>query len=133
MPAGGGPARQITRTGALEGFESPDGKLLYFVREWPRLGVWSVSSEGEGEVFVTDEVRDGQWAVTRNGIYFVALKAPPEIMLYRFDTRKIEPVYRIPGSFTTWSGFTASMDGSSFVWPQTIRESSDIAVLDGVR
>jgi len=132
-PAGGGVARQITRSGAMEGFESQDGKLVYFVKDRPQLGVWSIPAEGGDEVHLADGVRDTRWAVARDGIYFVTVKAPFDIMRYRFDTRRTELVYRLPGNPSIWAGFTASLDGASFVWPQTIRESSDIAILDGVR
>jgi Tol biopolymer transport system component len=133
MAATGGAARQITHTGAVEGFESPDGKLLYFTRDRPQLGVWSVPVEGGTEVKAVEGVRDGRWAVSLEGIHFVTVEPPFEIMTYRFDTKRVTRAYRLPKDATVWAGFTAAYDGSSVVWPQTVRESSDIAVLDGIR
>jgi Tol biopolymer transport system component len=133
MPAEGGAARQVTRNGAMEGFESPDGKLLYFVRERPELGLWSVPVGGGQEARVTDGVRDTRWAVSRDGIRYVTVRAPYEVMLYRYESGKTESIHRIPSGTSVWSGFSASFEGDVLVWPQTVRDSSDIAILDGVR
>jgi len=133
MHSTGGAARQITRAGAREGFESPDGRLLYFVKERPQLGVWSVPSDGGVESRVTDGGRDTRWAVSRDGIYFVTPGAPYDVMMYRYDTRTTRPLYRISDSAGVWAGFTVSFDGATIVWPQTVRDSSDIAILDRVK
>jgi hypothetical protein len=114
----------------MEGFESPNGALLYIVKECPILGVWSIPAEGGPETPVLDGIQDTRWAVARDGIYFAALKPPLEILRYRFDTRRTESVYRIRSAAAMWAGFTVSYDGRIFAWPQTVRDSSDILILD---
>jgi Tol biopolymer transport system component len=133
IAATGGPARQITRNGAREGYESPDGRQLYFVKDRPLLGVWSVGTEGGEETRLIDGVRDTRWAVAREGIYYVTVAAPFEILAWRYAARESDVIYRIPGRKSVRAGFTASFDGSTFVWPQAVTDSRDIMILDDLR
>jgi Tol biopolymer transport system component len=130
VPASGGEARQLTKNGAMEGFGSPDGKLLYYTKDRPQLGVWSIPIAGGPETKVTGEVRDTRWAVADDGIYYLTTVAPLRIMRYAFATRQTTEVAQLPGSAQVWAGFSASPDGKVFVWPQTALDSSDIAILD---
>lgn len=130
MPIDGGRAKQITTKGAMEGFESPDGKLLYYVKDRPRLGVWSVPCEGGEEAFGTEGVRDTRWSVARDGIYFVTPQPPFEVRLYRFDKKATILIHSMPAARSIWAGFAAAFDGKSILWPETVTESIDLAVLD---
>ena len=124
---GGGPAVQLTRSGALEAFEALDGSLLYFTKERAYRGVWSVSTTGGEETFVAGDVREGLWSVAADGIYYIIGR---EIRAYRFATGKVEPVARIPGPPAIWTGFSARADGQSFLWCQTTRNDNDILMLE---
>jgi Tol biopolymer transport system component len=124
---GGGAAVQLTRSGALEAFEALDGSRLYFTKERAYRGVWSVPISGGEETFVADDVREGLWSVAADGIYYLI---DGEIRAYRFSTKTVEPVARIPGSPSLWTGFSVRPDGQSFLWCQTTRNDNDIMMLE---
>jgi Tol biopolymer transport system component len=124
---GGGEAVQITRSGAYEPFEALDGSRLYFTKSRAYRGVWSVPITGGEETLVTGDVREGQWSVAADGIYYLI---DAEIRVHRFATGKVEPVARIPGAPALWTGFSVRPDGQSFVWCQTTRNDNDIMMLE---
>jgi Tol biopolymer transport system component len=130
MPAAGGEPVQITRTGAMEGFESPDGKLFYFTKDRPQLGVWSVPVNGGKETKVVDGPRDTRWAVAQDGIYWVTHQAPFRVHRYSFVAQRTEVLATLPDKVNIWAGFSVSWDGRVAVWPQTVLDSSDIGILD---
>jgi Tol biopolymer transport system component len=67
--AQGGNATQITKAGGAEGFESPDGKLVFYSkRETP--GIWSVPVGGGKEEPVLGKPDTNNWALGRDGICF---------------------------------------------------------------
>jgi WD40 repeat protein len=70
--AEGGAAVQVTSGQGSEGFESPDGKRLYFVRHDNAPGLWSVPVGGGQETSILAEVEQHLWGVADDGIAFVA-------------------------------------------------------------
>ncbi|MEX2300598.1 MAG: protein kinase [Bryobacterales bacterium] len=73
-PEGGDPV-QVTQTGGYGPVESPDGRFVYFSKEF---GLWRMLVEGGKEAAVLPERRVGsRWDVAGNGVYFVELKADP--------------------------------------------------------
>ena len=56
VPSTGGAPVQVTRNGAYDALESPDGKLLYFVKSGRRPGLWSVPVDGGEETSVLNSV-----------------------------------------------------------------------------
>ncbi len=73
-PAQGGEAVQVTRQGGGSAFASPDGQHVYYVKEAPVRGIWSVPVNGGEEVRVENSFKCENfagWAVVNDGIYFM--------------------------------------------------------------
>lgn len=65
--AGIGPPRRMTVHGGYEGFESPDGRWLYFAKDRRNAGLWRIPVDGGAEEPVAAGVREGWWAAAENG------------------------------------------------------------------
>src|SRR5262249_27433145 len=73
IPADGGQAVQVTRHGGFEGFESTDGKYLYYAKGRAIPGIWQVPVAGGEETLLLDHHKAGYWrlwTVVEKGIYF---------------------------------------------------------------
>jgi hypothetical protein len=84
---------QVTRRGGFAGFESYDGKTLYFSK-FDGAGVWRVPVTGGDELRVTNSPHLGYWghfAVVEDGLYLVDADAKrgPSILYYSFQTRNL--------------------------------------------
>ncbi len=87
---------QLTRRGGYGGLESPDGKFLYYAKEYGYGGttLWRVPVSSGAE----EQVAEGLWSrqnfdVAREGVYFVRPWVPGEghpVCLYRFATEQVE-------------------------------------------
>lgn len=85
---------QVTRNGGRETFEDPNGGFLYYTKTPPQKGIWRIPSSSGDEIKISDDGRQGRWAVGNRGIYF--LKPPGQIMMQEFSTGRAVPV-RPPG------------------------------------
>jgi len=98
MPANGGEAVQITHKGAFAPMASPDGRWIYYSKDF---GIWKVPVDGgaETEVVADHSLYDvfGFW-VTASGIYFAPKRDPASgtwpLKLYRFADGKTVEVGR---------------------------------------
>jgi eukaryotic-like serine/threonine-protein kinase len=130
---GGGAAARVTTGAASQGFESPDGHLLYFVRSDNAPGLWSVPVGGGPETFVLPEVQQNFWAVADDGIAFVApsstVSPKASIRLFSFASRKVSTlaVLRIADAL---SGFSITRDSQSAIWPQPDASLNDLMLID---
>jgi Tol biopolymer transport system component len=140
MPAPGGPPEQLTQQG-FEGFESwftqsPDGKLLYYLRPG---GVSSVAVGGgeEQEVFETDPgsgIFNNALEATQSGIYFVGggtTRKPGSLMFYRFSDKSISKVAGVesPSSY----GLSLSPDGRHLLYTKFTGIGSDLMLVENFR
>jgi Tol biopolymer transport system component/DNA-binding winged helix-turn-helix (wHTH) protein len=87
---------QVTQHGGFAGFESYDGKTLYFSK-FDGAGVWSVPVAGGEERRVTVAPHLGYWghfAVVEDGLYVIDSDAErgPSIMYYSFRNRRLTTV-----------------------------------------
>lgn len=101
MPSVGGDAVLMTRRGGFEAFESPDGQTIYYSKDRGVDGLWAVPTAGGAEQPVTELAQAGYWrawAVTRNGIYYVAhtgAAAPYPLRFFSFATRQTTPLGKV--------------------------------------
>jgi hypothetical protein len=123
----------VTSGEASQGFESPDGKLLYFVRSVDVPGLWSVPVDGGEETFVLADVKEALWGVADTGIAFVG--TGPELSLGRntlrffdFGSRTTSTLATLPSRATT--GFAVARDGQSVVWTRIDSSQSDLMLID---
>jgi Tol biopolymer transport system component len=136
MPAKGGEAVQITRNGGDTPKESPDGKLIYYSKGWPReLSVWKIPVEGGQEFKVLDSVNAaGRWTVGQLGIYYVTLpdkQGHSDIRLYEFSTGKIGKIVTIERK-PDWD-ISVSPDGRTILYSQVDAVGSDLMLVENFR
>jgi Tol biopolymer transport system component/DNA-binding winged helix-turn-helix (wHTH) protein len=114
---------QISRFGGFCGFESYDGRILYFTRRGAD-GIWSMPTDGGPETRVTSAPADGlwgDWAVTEAGLYMLDCRTTPHCTLefYNFSTRKVSSLFQIEHEpIAGEPGITASRDGRTVLYTQ---------------
>jgi Tol biopolymer transport system component len=130
MSPAGGTAIRMTAGEASQGFESPDGTILYFVRGMNVPGVWSVPVSGGNESFVLDGAREALWGVADRGIVFVSRERSADgavALFYDFKTRTVTSLATLPQPMT---GFAVSRDARSILWTRTDTYQSDLMLID---
>ncbi|HSE97842.1 MAG TPA: protein kinase, partial [Blastocatellia bacterium] len=108
MPAEGGEARQVTKAGGFQGFESVDGKFLYFTKGRNVAGIWRAPVEGGEETLVLDTHKAGYWsawAVVEQGIYFLTAENldRPAIGFFSFTAGRVTEVATLEKPFRYWT------------------------------
>ncbi len=139
VPAEGGTPVQVTHTGAFEGRESPDGKLLYFTKGRGVYGIWSVPVEGGPETLVPELRAAGywrSWGVMKEGIYFISKEpaARQTIRFFSFATRRITPLLAVDKEPLWWqAGLALSPDGRDLLYAQLDHAVEDIMLMENFR
>jgi len=78
IPSEGGDPAQLTRGGGVYAVESSDGKYVYYSKTDGPAGIWRApASGGDGTEVLGDPVFWSDWALSRNGIYFLTADPPP--------------------------------------------------------
>jgi len=141
IPAGGGPAVQVTRKGGFHGIESPDGKYLYYAKSPSLPGLWRVPVNGGEETPVIDSFRAGfwgYWAVAQDGIYYLEReelegKGIQYHLNFRGFTggrdRRVLTFEKRPFN----SGLAISPDGRECLYTQVDHSDTDIMLVDNFR
>jgi Tol biopolymer transport system component len=140
MPIRGGPAMQITEGGGTIAIEGPDNNL-YFTKLRKR-GLWKMPLGGGQEILVfdLDPECNGNWTITRTGIYFVivssqiATNRSNSLSFFEFSTKRIRHVtdlQRRPSIY--FPGLSVSPDGKSLLTAQLSNEGSDIMLVENFR
>lgn len=140
VPSTGGKPIQITREGGNHPFESPDGKIVYYVGE---NSVWRVPVDGGEESLVLAGLKSGngdRWDVTAEGIYFVdeevddpAFESRWVLKLLRFENEEISVVSQLDGPPCGPTGLDVSPDGKWFIYVQADRRDSDLMLVENFR
>ena len=134
MSSAGGPAAQVTRHGGYGGFESPDGKFLYYTKYPAVPGIWRMPTSGGEETLVVAGVEPefwGYWAVVEKGIYYLDTTAKPAIAFFDFTSRQVTRVVEFenrPAREVT--GLAASPDGRTMLYTQLDALTRDIVFVD---
>ena len=72
VPSNGGDPVQVTRNGGFVSLESPDGKWLYYTKtEAADSSLWKKSVDSEEESQVLPSIRNHNFDVVKDGIYFI--------------------------------------------------------------
>ena len=127
---------QVTTGGASQGFESPDAAVLYFVRNVPATGLWSVPISGGRETLVMPDVRDGFWGVADRGIAYIPFETGNadgtfDIRFFDFASRRSSLMVRLRAPLMPLSpGFAVSRDGRSVYWTQVDTDRDDVMLID---
>jgi eukaryotic-like serine/threonine-protein kinase len=132
IPAGGGPASQITtKTGAIV-FDSVDGKLLFYSK-FNAPGLWMLSLDGGAESQILPALATPDaFAVAKKGIYFARRTADNDTSLsfMSFSPRLIRELARIHTPFV--SGLSVSPDGGSLLYAQADQTGSDLMLVENL-
>ena len=139
IPTDGGPAVQVTRKGGFAAFESPDGKFVYYAKGRMLPGIWKVPVGGGEETPVLDSLRRGcwgNWAIVKEGIYFIDPEAQPHaaINFFNFATRRVTQIGRLekPAQLFT-PGLAVSSDGRRVFYVQEDRDEADLVLAENFK
>jgi hypothetical protein len=130
MPAQGGDAVQVTKNGGSIPIESPDGLHTYFLKpEEPVSSLWRISADGV-ETQVLDSVYAVNYAVVKDGIYFIP--GPRErqfaIDFLSFSSGKTSQLASITKP-VQW-GFSVSPDERWILYTQADHLTSDLMLVE---
>jgi Tol biopolymer transport system component len=132
----GGTAVQVTRSGGWNGFESADGSLLYYARQFVDAEIWKLPSSGGAETPLPGMPRveySAWWVPTAAGIYFIAQAPAPRVRFYDFATRAVREIADLPGAPAPYvGGISVSKDGRYVLYSQIDETASDLMLVDGV-
>jgi serine/threonine protein kinase len=137
---GRGEPVQVTKRGAVEGNESPNGKVLYFVRGPDELGLWSIPVEGgeERRIPALATVRMGYWGVAAEGIVFIDVGRKEgagihQVKMFRFDTGEVSSLGEISTRNAFVHGFSVTRDGRTVLWNYSESRPPDLMLIDNFR
>ena len=136
MPSGGGPAVQVTRHGGFEGFESADGRFLYYTQR-KAAGIWRTPAAGGDEVAVPGLARAGwprAWGLTSRRLYYVPAGDPPAVYSFEFATNRTLRLFplRVP-PVPSMPAFAVSPDDRWILYSQVDVDNADIMLVDNFR
>ncbi|MCI0392734.1 MAG: winged helix-turn-helix domain-containing protein [Acidobacteria bacterium] len=137
-PVGGGRAVQVTEQGGFEGYESPDGKYLYYTKGRGIPGIWRVPTGGGKESLVTDHHQAGSWRywrVINQGIYFATItKSGPLLEFFSFASGHVSEIARpARGPEKYIPGLAVSPNGRALLYAQMTHSGSDIMMVENFR
>ncbi len=133
MNSAGGGAIQVTRNGGFVAAESPDGQWLYFTHRG-RAGLWRMPATGGDETLILDRLQPLDWlnwALARDGVYFIDRAAPGATRLAWFDlnSRQVGALTTIP-KFLYKSGLSLAPDGRTLLYTKIEKSESDLTLVD---
>ena len=158
MPASGGEPSQVTQKGGSVPLESPDGKLIYYLKEkgdrietrgaevphpaydesvslsGSGLHVWKVPSQGGNEDEVLGPILARDYDVAKDGIYFIPKSKSGKsqsIRFFSFATGKIETVASIDNAWGQY--ISVSPDGRWILYTKLDLEGSDLMLVENFR
>ena len=129
---------QLSRFGGFAGFESYDGKIVYFTRR-DADGIWSMPANGGPESRVTSIPTQGfwgHWALTEAGLYMLDCRTKPHcaVEFYNFSSHTITLLFQIEHEVLAGQpGLTASRDGRTVLYTQYTPGNNYIAMTEILR
>jgi Tol biopolymer transport system component len=126
VPAGGGDPVQVTKQGGGPyGVESPDGKIVYYMRTFASVNdaeLWRVPAEGGEEVRIVATNCGQIFSVVEHGIYFFSGCVNPSVQCFNFTTREFETIAKVEGRPVY--GFSVSPDSRWLLY--SVREGEQL-------
>ena len=135
---GGEPQKVLEH--ACAGWESPDGKYLYYVHSTNEPGLFRIPLAGGAEEAVLPDLHPGMWgswAFGPDGIYFVDRIAPPsgaEGWAQFLDASgTVHKLFRVPNPIA-WDGSVAVSPGGKWLaYSQLDGSGSDLFLMTNWR
>ena len=137
MPAEGGQALQLTRQGGFAGFESVDGKFVYYAKTAADPDIWKLRLQDGQEAAVSPPLHVSQWtswALADERIFFVKEGADANPMLRSLDLRSAHITDLAPLEKQPWPlWISASADGRVVIYGQLDMYVSNIMLVENFR
>jgi Tol biopolymer transport system component/DNA-binding winged helix-turn-helix (wHTH) protein len=135
VPEQGGEPIQVTRNGGTSGFESLDGKFIYYAKGRYGTSLWKIPTNGGDETQVLESLASfNAFAVVDAGIYFIPTSAAgsafSSIDFLSFADGKISSVAT---TGRTDGGLTVSPDGRSILYTQLDQYASELMLVENFR
>jgi Tol biopolymer transport system component/DNA-binding winged helix-turn-helix (wHTH) protein len=137
MPSQGGDAHQLTRQDGFAGFESADGKSIYYTKTSSEPDIWRMRLEDGHETAVLPPLHLNQWtgwSLVDKGIFFVreGHNAHPVLRFLDFKTARVKDI--APLDKQPWPLWvSASADGKLVLYEQLDLEANNIMLLENFR
>jgi Tol biopolymer transport system component len=136
-PFEGGPGVQVTHHGGAEGFESRDGKFVYYAKK-VEPGIWRVPTEGGAETLVVDHGSHFHWGLFDKGVCLMNLDpvAGAGIECLDFEMNSWKTLSRLPANMHVNNGgpsLSVSPDGRWIIFVAAERLQSDIMMIENFR
>jgi Tol biopolymer transport system component len=131
VPAAGGTTVQVTRNGGETGFESADGKSIYYTKEYLSSALWKMPVSGGEESKVLPSVVNRAFFLVKDGIYFIpepGIDRKSSIHFLSFATGKVKTL--APMSGPPGEGLSVSPDGQSLLFSQQDEAGSDLMLVE---
>lgn len=137
MTSQGGDAFQLTRQGGFVGFESSDGRFMYYAKTAADPDIWKLRLQDRQEAAVSPQIHVSQWtswALVDKGIFFVreSAEAHPVLRYLDFATSRVKdiaPLEKQP--WPLW--ISASPDAKSVLYQQVDMLVSNVMLLENFR
>ncbi|HEY7333674.1 MAG TPA: DPP IV N-terminal domain-containing protein [Bryobacteraceae bacterium] len=139
MPAGGGDAVQITKSGGADVRESADGSIYYTKVGEAGAGLWRMATKGGDETKILDTPWSGFWDLAPKGIYFIDFgvqdDAPRPVKFFNFETHETTQIGAVENSVKLGNpfGFTVSPDERWLVYTSLEGAEADLMLVDNYR
>jgi Tol biopolymer transport system component/DNA-binding winged helix-turn-helix (wHTH) protein len=137
VPAVGGKAIQVTENGGMSPVESPDGRLIYYAKQFGATRIWQVPTLGGAELPVGGmpivKYRK-DIAVATDGIYFVDQSSPrPGIDFFAFKNQRVRRILDVKNPAPWVCGLSLSPNQRQLLYTQIDRSFSEIMLVDHFR
>jgi Tol biopolymer transport system component len=124
----------MSRNGGETAFESPDGKSLYYTKEFfSPSAIWKMPVSGGEETQVLPSVSWGGFTLTNDGIYFIPESGADgkfSIQFLSFATGKVKTVALMSGRPS--AGLSVAPDGLSILFSLS-QVDSDLMLVENFR
>jgi Tol biopolymer transport system component len=138
MPADGGPAEQLTHGGGYSGFESMDGRFVYYAAQSEGGGIWRVPASGGQEQEVVKGPVDFQdFALGARGIYYLQSRAGGvggtyDIRYFDLESAKVTTLFHKQGPVRVLT-LAVSPDEKSLLYSESPVAESELMLVDNFR
>jgi Tol biopolymer transport system component len=135
-PSSGGATVLVTNYGGWPK-ESPDGRMLYYVKYFPekpeKYELWGRAVAGGDERKIIDEAIGFNYAISDRGVYFIPDSGPLHrtVRFYSFESRKSQEVARLDKN--PFLGLTVSPDERWLLCALFDQEGSDLMLVEDLR
>ncbi len=128
--------RQITKGNGI--IPQLYGTYIYYVKDFDHHDIWRIPIKGGEEEPVLQGISDfllRQWAVTKNGIYFIRdNNGSPVLDFYNIETKKISHIRNLPQAVSDpFAKIEIAPDESYILYEKVEPTKSDIILVDNFR